>query len=84
MYVTKDAVVVVSAVVVSAAVVGAAVVGAAVVGAAVVVVVVVDTADAVVDAGAGAGVVATPPDTCSQHDANVTTPYQQLVSPPAP
>ena len=82
MYVTKDAVVVVSAVVVSAAVVGAAVVGAAVV--VVVVVVVVDTADAVVDAGAGAGVVATPPDTCSQHDANVTTPYQQLVSPPAP
>ena len=71
MYVTKDAAVVVSAVVVSAAVVGAAVV-------------VVDTADAVVDAGAGAGVVATPPDTCSQHDANVTTPYQQLASPPAP
>ena len=75
MYVTKDAAVVVGAVVVSAAVVGAAVV---------VVVVVVDSADAVVDAGAGAGVVATPPDTCSQHDANVTTPYQQLASPPAP
>ena len=66
MYVTKDAAVVVGAVVVSAAVVGAAVV-------------VVDTADAVVDAGAGAGagVVATPPDTCSQHVANVLTPSQQ-------
>ena len=79
MYVTKDAAVVVSAVVVSAAVVGAAVVVVAVV------VVVVDTADAVVDAdadadadaGAGAGVVATPPDTCSQHVANVLTPSQQ-------
>ena len=31
------------------------------------------------------GGVATPPDTCSQHDANVTSsPYQQLASPPAP
>ena len=46
------------------------------------VVVVVDAAGT--GAGAGVGVVATPPDTCSQHDANVTFPYQHCASPPAP